>query len=111
MHDAQAMLFSVLSAHDEEKKGRHVPYPAAGALGKHPEATAAPLPRDDSELSEGDANGSEADRPAEGATDSTLMVSQGDCSIADLRMGSCLARQTYLAKFALLHSWAMITCS
>ena len=103
MHDAQAMLFSALSAHNEEKKGRHVPYPAAGALGKHPEATAAPLPRDDIELSEGDAKGA-------GTANSALMVSQGDCSIADLRLGPCLARQTYLARSALLHSWAMITC-
>ena len=86
MHDAQGMFFSALSAHDEERKGGRVPYPAAGVLGKHPEVIAAPFPRDDIELSEGDAEGGEVDKPAEGAgtADAALLVPQGYRCIADL---------------------------
>lgn len=109
---AQGLFFSVLSAHDEERKGRHLPYPAAGALGQPPRAFAAVPRSDDIELSDGDAGSGGVDQPAEGTNmaDAALRAPQGDCSIADLRIGLCLARQTCLGRSALPRTQAMLTC-
>ena len=104
VHATQGLLFSVLAAHDEDRKGCNVPFPAAAALGQPPRSVATSPPSDDIELSRGDPPGGELDKPASGDTSTAaaaLSVPQGDCSMKDLHIGQGLAHQTYLARYAL----------
>lgn len=103
VHGVQGMFFGALSAHDEDRLGRNVPYPAAGALGQLPCAATTAPPDDDTKILHG---AHAVDQPAEGTSTAAAAgpMPQGDCSLADLCIGPCLARQTYLARSALPHS-------